>query len=252
MYKNNSATAYGDTFATNPHSMRYTLESNWLTFFSLDGDFSTHIKILDPVAVPVRLQDLYNQTVTSTNDVTFVEMSVSVVEEGTAAKILTDPSLFRSGFAAPTIQLIGTMSKTFILTASTDSKSVIPLSVSVFMSKCDVGEMSTPWDNEFSNCQECPIEFYNINGDMHCYPCPDTATCYGGSSIVSKDGYYVFIDNSTRTVDMIKCPPTFCEEDNKCGDNREGFVCSVCEPDYAEWGGKCTCKSYVLASTNLI
>jgi hypothetical protein len=85
------------------------------------------------------------------------------------------------------------------------------------------------------------IDFYNINGDMHCYPCPDTASCNGGSSIVSKLGYFVYVDNSTHEAEVIQCPPQFCEAGNKCGENRLGFMCSECMNDYAEWGGKCTC-----------
>jgi hypothetical protein len=128
------------------------------------------------VSVSIKLQDYYNQTVTATSDVTFVEVSVVSVEGGTNAKVLTDPSLFHDGkllkiekclpfigLANPTIQLIGTMSKSFILVATTDAY-VVPLNISVIVSKCGIGEMSTAWDSEFSNCQECPIGIvYHIN-----------------------------------------------------------------------------------------
>jgi hypothetical protein len=49
------------------------------------------------------------------------------------------------------------MAENYILTVKTDSKLVIPLNISVYLSECGIGQMATKWDDQYSNCQDCPL-----------------------------------------------------------------------------------------------
>ena len=226
-YSNNLADYYGNDFATDPSSL------------SLIGDFERSIDVLIPTKIPVKLIDYYNQTVSITPTIAFVDVSISQIDPNTKVKLITEARIFNHGLATLSIQLIGDMSEYYVLTLSSESH-IKTLNLTVELDDCDEGQMSVPLDGEFYGCQDCPVDFYNLNKDQKCYPCPAGAKCLGKNQIVSEKGYYLVVDNSTSEVDVLNCPPRFCDANNKCGENRHGFMCSRCIHNYAEWGGRCS------------
>ena len=113
--------------------------------------------------------------------------------------------------------------------------------VQVELRGCIPGEIYEPINQQ---CYYCSGNQYSFNtSDQVCRDCPTGATCYGGTNITLKEGYW---RNSTTSAEVYSCEDESsrrCLGEDKCADEFMGPVCIQCKytEDYISVGrGKCS------------
>ena len=76
-----------------------------------------------------------------------------------------------------------------------------------------------------------------------CFECPSGASCHGGNSVQSLEGWYCSKARVIRRglnvteVDCYRCPQGACAGNNSCNGGREALLCSFC-PQGEHWDGE--------------
>ena len=122
------------------------------------------------------------------------------------------------------------------------------ISLSLKMRPCVPGEIKVFNSHDGSyTCDRCSTGSYSLDPDaLSCNPCPDFATCPGGSLIDVYQRYsLVFVDATTTNVTVQMCPsPAKCNggiDMNNCTEGYKGQLCRFCEAenDYIAEGDEC-------------
>ena len=110
--------------------------------------------------------------------------------------------------------------------------------IEVQFRQCIAGE-----SNQNGACLVCSTGTYSLDPTLPCLLCPDSAICYGNSTIVPKPGYW---RQSNLTDAFIEClapeacigspDPPFLSLTGLCATGYGGNLCQQCQPGYSSTG----------------